>query len=258
MLVRGSTGEERSSVGRGPALTVVLLGVGFLALVATHWQERQVIGRIDVRGASSLSESAVRRVVDTLMHQRVDHLSFADVRTTVEELPYVRQASVYMSGIRSIVVDVVEREPVAHVVVEGGELRYVDGTGTVLPPAPIRSGHNIPVVTGVDVRKEQRELRRVIGVVNAVSEILDPHLRQSISEIRRDNTSGDVLIITDGLWWRVAASDVSQPANVLRKMSVFWTSMRKTLDVRSVAEFDLRWDRQVIVRYKRYGAPTRA
>ncbi|MCU0330732.1 MAG: FtsQ-type POTRA domain-containing protein [Candidatus Kapabacteria bacterium] len=239
-------------------MTVVLLGVGFLALVATHWQERQVIGRIDVRGASTLSESAVRSVVDTLMERRVDELSFADVRTFVERLPYIRQASVYMSGTRSLVVDVVEREPVAHVVIDGGELRYVDGTGAVLPGAPVRSGHNVPLVTGLDVSHERHDLKRVIGIVNAVSDIFDANLRQSISEVRRERQSGDVLILTDGLWWRVAASDVAHPEEVLRKMSVFWTTMRASLDVRSVAEFDLRWDRQVIVRYKGNGASTSA
>jgi cell division septal protein FtsQ len=256
--VRGSHWEERVAAGRGPALTVVLLGVGFLALVATHWQERQAIGRIDVRGASALSEAAVRRVVDTLLHHRVGRLSFADVRASVERLPYVQGASVFMAGTRDLVVEVVEREPVAHVVMGDGQLRYVDAAGTVLPRAEIRTGHNVPVIVGIGSEATKGQLEQVIGIVNVASSVLDPVLRQSISEIRRDTPSNDLLIVTDGIVWRVSASDCTAPQSVLRKMNVFWTSIRKTLDVRSVAEFDLRWDRQVVVRYKAGGTSSQA
>lgn len=244
--------EQQAGVRRRtPGLVVALLAVVFLALVASQWQGRQVIGRVIITGASGLSLAAVHMVVDTLADKSVRSISLADVREVVERLPYVRSASVHLSGVRDITVDVQERLPVAHVVVQGGELRYVDAEGTVLPPASVRTGHNVPILqSSQGDTLSKADVRTLAAMLVAAAQNLDPVLYQSISEVRLDGARQQAIVTTDEAVWRLPIRDVAVARQALADMDLFWKRTSARLNMTTVNEIDLRWRNQVIVRYK--------
>lgn len=253
MAVRGTKGEDngKGRVKSAPGLVVSLLAVVFVSLVAAQWQGRQQVDRVVVTGASGFSLTSVRTMVDTLIHKQARTLSLADIREMVERHPYVRSATVSRTGIHEITVDVHERMPVAHVVIDGGDLRYVDADGNVLPPATARMAHNVPVIQarrGTPLTSE--EIRSLAAMLVVATTTLDPVLYQAVSEVRYDRAHHTAELVTDNATWRI---DVREPSAALRgfaDMNVFWKQAGAHMNMATVDVIDLRWNHQVILRYK--------
>jgi len=254
VAVRGTNGEAEIK-GRqksAPGLMVSLLAVVFVSLVAAQWQGRQQVDRVVITGATGLSQSTIRTMVDTIVHKQARSLSLADIREMVERHPYVQTASVYRTGVHEITIDVHERMPVAHVVVTGGDLRYVDAHGTILPPAVVRTAHNVPVIQGVrgGVVLTNDEVKTVASMLVIASATLDPILYQAISEVRYDRRDHTAELITDDATWRVALSSPRETKRAFADLNVFWNQAGATINMASVDMIDLRWNHQVVLRYK--------
>lgn len=254
MAVRGTNGEAEIK-GReksAPGLMVSLLAVVFVSLVAAQWQGRQQVDRVVITGATGLSQTTIRTMVDTIVHKQARSLALADIREMVERHPYVRTASVYRTGVHEITVDVRERMPVAHVVVTGGDLRYVDAEGSILPPATVRTAHNIPVIqatrSGSILTSE--EVKLVAAMLVSASGTLDPVLYQAVSEVRYDRRTHSAELITDDARWRVGLGNAEETRRAFADMNVFWKQAGAAMNMTTVDVIDLRWNHQVILRYK--------
>jgi cell division septal protein FtsQ len=235
---------------RSSGLVVSLLCVVFLAFMAAQWHERQKVAHFSVAGATGLSRIAVQRAVDSLRYRSIKSLSLANIRKYVEAIPYVRNASVFFSGVREITVHVEERLPIAHVLYEDGSLRYVDQYGTVLPQAGERTAHNVPVLRTQDgTRLSQQDILRMSAILVSASQVLDTRLYQSISEIRINQTRSAVSMVTDETVWNLGRLSSERIQTALADMNVFWRDAANTINMCSVREVDLRWHHQVVLRY---------
>ena len=234
---------------RAPGIVVSLLAVVFLGLVATQWRDRQSISSINIHGATGLSINAVRAIADIFAGKQIETVSLADVREKVETLSYVRSAVVHLSGIRSLDVIISERMPVGHVVRSDGSLRYVDQTGAVLPEAPIRTSHNVPLVRSSNGSVlSPLELQKVVGLLMAAADILDPMLYQTISEMRYDHSTKQIVIVTDCTTWKIDSATDGAAVSAFADMNVFWKNTSSRVDLVHGTQIDLRWRHQVIVR----------
>ncbi len=239
-------GDRRSS-----GLVVALLGVTFLGFMATQWWERQIITDVVVNGASGLSRQAVVHVVDTLRARARKTLVLADVRNSVELLPYVKSACVYFSGVRTVTVDVQEREPIAHIMQPDGSLRYLDAEGTVLPDAGERTAHNVPLIgTASGKPLTAAEIQKLVAFIAMGRTTLHSALYQTISEVRLNTVRDCIEVVTDESRWCMAAKNVHGIRSALTDMNVFWLTTAASLVLANVAEIDLRWNHQVVLRYR--------
>ncbi|MDZ4746278.1 MAG: FtsQ-type POTRA domain-containing protein [bacterium] len=234
---------------RAPGIVVSLLAVVFLGLVATQWRDRQSVGTINIHGATGLSIKDVHVVADTFAGKTIETVSLADVREKLETLPYVRSAVVHLSGIRSLDIIINERMPVGHVVRADGSLRYVDQTGAILPEAPVRTSHNVPLVRSDDgTVLAAQDLQQVVALLMDASGILDPMLYQTISEIQYDRSSQQLVIVTDRTTWKIDGASDAAAVNAFADMNVFWKNTSTRVDLVHGTQIDLRWRHQVIVR----------
>lgn len=238
-------GEKRSS-----GLVITLLGVVFLGFMSSQWHERQVVTAITVEGASGLSQRAVELAVDTLLHRKIKNITLADVRDCVQGLPYVRSAAVCFSGVRNVSVVVDERIPVAHIVGADGTLNYVDATGTILPSADTRTAHNVPVLQSKNgSRLKADEISKIVAILVAGAGTLEPVLYQSISEVRFDQRMQTLDVVTDETTWRMGKMNVRAASQAFADMNVFWVQAASRLTASRIAEVDLRWKHQIVIRY---------
>lgn len=233
---------------RGPGVVMALCCIGFLALIASQWQGKQRFAGLAVRGATGLSERAIREAVDSFATKQYRDVVFADVRQAVERLPYVRRASVYVSGAHALTIDVEERMPIGHVVSADGSLRYVDAEGNVLPPPSQRVGFNVPLIRAVDDRAcTAEQMRAVAGLIVRAESTLDEGLFQSISEIVVDPATMRTEFRAGGITWKLPAGNTKAIAGTFADMNVFWKQASLRLPTEG-AIVDMRWKRQVIVR----------
>ncbi len=249
MTQRGSGIEARPEERRRSSGVVVsLLALTFASLAASQWQSKQTIERASIVGASDLSISSLQPIVDSCLKQKRQSLTLAEVRERVEAVPFVRSASVYFSSVRGITVEVEERRPVAHVVLGDGSLRYVDNTGTILPPGERRTMHCVPLIRmSANAAMQQEQLNAMVGVLNAAEETLETSLYQSISEVILER-DGSIRVLTDRATWRLGRPDATESRRAFADMNVFWDRMSSRPGIVLTTEIDLRWRHHVILR----------
>lgn len=248
--------ERESAIGsqptvhrRAPGIVVSLLALVFLGLVATQWRDRQSISHVSVEGATALSIKAVHAVADTFAGKRIDRVSLADVREQLETLPYVKSAIVHLSGIRTLDVSICERTPVGQVVNADGSLKYVDQHGTVLPDAPTRTSHNVPLVRSTNNSTlGPKEVQHVVALLVAAADMLDPMLYQTISEMRYDRATKQLVIVTDGTTWKLDSATEQAAFGAFADMNVFWKQTSSRDYLVHGTQIDLRWKHQVIIK----------
>lgn len=230
---------------------MALCCVGFLALVAGQWQDRQSFRGVAVLGATALSEAAIRNAVDSIAGKAQRDVAFADVRAVVERLPYVRTASVYISGEQALTIEVQERTPVAHMVLADGGLRYVDQDGTVLPLPDRRIGFDVPLIRTSDGGTcAAGDVRAIAAIVTEAQRRLDEGLYQSVSEVVINGATGAVDMVAGGTTWRLPSLKHLRVLGLRRTfgtMNTFWTLASQRLPATG-SVVDLTWNGQVIVR----------
>ncbi len=234
--------ENRRSSG----IAISLLIVVFLALFATHWHERQTIEQIEIAGATNLSALQVQAIANRCLSKPRSIVELADVRMKVEQIPFVKKATVHFSGIRNITVDVLERIPVAYVVQANGSLRLVDAEGILLPPTHAVRAFNIPLLRCTN-NLTNTTVRRAVQILNCAESTLQADLFQSISEVVIDG-DGSVVVLTDRLRWRLGRHDIERVSDAFADMNVFWSRTSSSRLAQSATEIDLRWKHHIVVR----------
>lgn len=99
-------------------------------------------------GNRYVSQVDVASAVGAGAEPNLFRLSLDGARRQVELIPWVRTASVRRIFPNHLMVDVVERTPVAYVN-SGGRLRLVDGDGVLLEK-PAEASFDFPVLSGID------------------------------------------------------------------------------------------------------------
>lgn len=240
--------EERRR-SSGVVLSVLILT--FISFAGVHWQQRQTVTAVHVSGVSSLSSVPVSVVMDSCLRVKRSDLSLADVRDKLERIPFVRSVHVYFDGVRSVMAEVVERRPVAHVVLPSGEVRYLDASGVLLPTSAVRTAHDIPVViSGLGGILSSATLRDVAELLETARRTLSTTLYESISEVRL--AGNRVTMYTQvGTWhlsmdsWEGTTCTPDQ-ADVFRTLNVF--AEQTGLRSGAMVDLDLRWNKHVVVR----------
>jgi len=223
-----------------PDWRVTGIGGAALAALALLWLSAPLvlnrmeffrIRRIEVSGARNHSPQAV---VDALMLGRRSSV-FDDLdgmRRRVARLPAVESAEVGRRLPGTLLVRVVETEPVALTPQRGGALIPIDLRGRPLPYDPAQAAPDVPIAATADSL-----LAGVLGVVREV----DPALFARLATGAR--VRDDVLLEADGrrLWFRGTAT----AEDVLAVTAVAEDLARKRRDWR---ELDGRFAGQIIVR----------
>ncbi len=195
--VRTPWWRPRSTFGRILLGTATVLVVGGLVTISVitrrfllhdaHFRIQSTAG-IESSGLGEVSRSEVLPVFGEDIGRNVFFVPLSERRKELEEIPWVRQATVMRFLPNRLSVSVVERTPVAFVR-EGTHIQLADADGVILdmPPAMMARHHySFPVLTGINERDSLAARRaRMALYLKFISE-LDAggqHQSEQISEI---------------------------------------------------------------------------
>lgn len=178
-------------VRRRGAMTIV--GAALL-LLAIWFAAPRLLGRLDyfhvqtvrLEGARLISPTAVLAALGTDTSASV-FVDPAELEAKVEAMPLVAAARVRRKLPGTLVVEIVERTPVALIATADG-FRGVDSAGTVLPIDPAVSAFDAPVVSPAAGKPDTAADRRVFNLLGAVR-ARDPDLFDAIEEVRRASST---------------------------------------------------------------------
>jgi cell division protein FtsQ len=225
------------------------LSVAFMA--ALYWGAYQVtiylrtaprfeVQKFSVLGARRIPESQVLAKSGLESGTNVFRLDLDEARSRVEELDWVRYASVQRVLPDQVVIKIVEREPAGLSRIQG-EIYQFDIDGKILDPDR-GSGSSFPVLDGLRPGDSDGNFRKV----ETYRKVLEELGQTSLSEIHITD-SGEVSVVSS-----------SDPLFVLLGMTDFRARWIKYLQLKpqiqqqypEAARVDLRFKNQVIIKMK--------
>ena len=238
---------------------VVIGGIVALVIAANRWAKKEGIESIRIVGRTILDSAEIMEqaaVPDTMPLQKID---LEAIERRVVEHPFIERASVYRGESGTLVVEIVERAPVAVTLVDGAPV-YLDSLGVPLPYRFSTAGFDLPVIAGVERnhpvgdagamrdRLDSARTREALAVLAEIR-LYDDRLYRQISEIRREGLGEYTLLTADGAV-PVRAGYAADIGGRLRKLDLFMTTVLAARGVGKARSIDLRWKGQVVVRWR--------
>mgnify|MGYP000005858598 CR=1 FL=1 len=238
----------------------VLAGIAGLAVLAAQWRESVVGVELAVSGIDITSEEQIRRAAGVTDTSVLAELDLLEIRRTVLENPFIKDAEVTRDPPRVLRIDVTERTPIA--VLLNVQMRdwLIDEDGYVLPAARSATVHDLPVLTGAEgiqelkpgVRVVEARVQKALQVLKYASHV-DRELLRLFSEINLSQRRDLVLYTLEG-GVPVLFGPHTRVEEKLRSFRAFWENVAMKYDPASLEYVDLRWRQQVVTRWRNTGA----
>lgn len=193
IAVRRAEGRRRLRAVAVVAIVVVLV-VTVLAVLASPLF---AIDDVRVEGAVYSDGRALAEVVDDLEGQPVLLADLDAAELRLEEIPWVRDARITRDFPDGVLVEILERQALAHVRGEDGRYRVIDVEGVVLD---VIDGVPIDYVEitgrGPDLRPGESVGSAVRGAAQ-LANALPPSLRRRVTSLAVDD-NGEISMVLDG------------------------------------------------------------
>ncbi len=251
-----SGATRRGNAGTRHVLLLAALGAGLAAATvwANLWKDDLRVRTVVVRGNAIVTEREIRDLAAVPTDQKLYAVDLFAIRGRVEKNAFLRSVSVNRDVPALITIDVEERVPVAAVAAD--RLLYLDEEGVLLPHTRSEKIFDIPVLTG-DIRSRDMIPGRLLftpGIraalrLLALARAFDDALYRRISEVHIDD-DGEMTIYTAEGGVPVFFGQGGMPAK-LAKLDAFWHTFVDHRGAAALEYIDLRFDDQVVVRWRR-------
>ena len=196
------------------------------------------VKKLSVSGLKRVDENQVIAKAGFEVGTNVFRVNLQEIRRRVEELQWVRHATVQRVLPDQIIIKVIEREPIGLARIQG-EIYQFDQDGKILDPDPVRVS-SFPILDGLRLDSEKDNLPKVLTYKRILEE-LGPN---SLSQIHI-NASGEVTV--------VSSSDpflVNLGTTDFRNRWIKYLQLKPQIERRYplAVRVDLRFKNQVIVR----------
>lgn len=248
---------------------IVIIGaVVGLVMVANRWSGHETLQSVRITGRGVLDSAEVISRAMITEGEPLQSLDLAAIEQGVASHPFIEKASVYRGENGTLVVEIVERAPVAATVIDG-KLLYIDSTGAILPQRFSRASIDLPLIQGIEAPPQRRlpasagsvsdsatgrirldsahtaEALEVMKTLRAYSDVL----YRQVSEVRRNPDGEYDFIMADG-GMKVILGERGELSRRLRKLDLFLTSVVAEKGASNIGTVDLRWRGQVVVQWK--------
>lgn len=230
------------------------IGAAFIVLASLSWQWKDSLKlqKVTVEGSFILPSKQVVALASVPSKAGLFGVDLMGVRSRLLKQPFIRSANINRQYPGTIVLTIAEREPIASL--SGGQIRYIDAAGMVLPYVNSPVAMDLPVISGLEGIQsvqagkviENEALSSAIEILQTAQRI-DSSMYHFISEIAMNRDRDVVLYSND-----VGVPIYMGQGDVVRKLvmlQTFWNTFVKTNDPERLRDIDLRFSDQVVVKW---------
>lgn len=266
-------GQKRVSVRRGTipkktatglAWTALAICIAFFCMAGVaalyhygehSWRFRIESGDdIDVTGIHNVTRAQVMEIMGGDIGRNIFFIPLSRRKAQLEQIPWVRSASVMRFAPTHIAVQIVERIPVAFARI-GSKIFLIDEVGTPMDLPIGKNKFSFPVILGMNANEPSSTRKARMKIYNELTSQLDSggaHYSQDLSEVDlsdlddvkvlANNAEGDVLVHLGS-------------SKYLERYKVYVAHVKEwRQQFEKVESVDLRYDRQIIVNPDSEGA----
>ncbi len=213
---------------------------------------------IDVTGIHNVTRSQVMEVMGSDIGRNIFFIPLTRRKAQLEQIPWVRSASVMRFAPNHIAVQIVERIPVAFARI-GSKIFLIDDIGTPMDLPTGKNKFSFPVILGMNSNEPPSTRKARMKIYNDLISQLDSdgaHYSQDLSEVDLSdlddvkvlaaNADGDVLVHLGS-------------SKYLDRYKIYVAHVKEwRQQFEKVESVDLRYDRQIIVNPDSEGAVKQA
>ncbi|MGH9512385.1 MAG: cell division protein FtsQ/DivIB [Terriglobales bacterium] len=270
-------GQRRVSVRRGTLPKKTVTGLAWTALAACvaffcmvgvaalyHYGEHSWRFRvessddIDVTGIHNVLRSQVMEIMGGDIGRNIFFIPLTRRKAQLEQIPWVRSASVMRFAPNRIAIRIVERTPVAFARI-GSKVFLIDEAGTPMDLPATRHAYSFPVILGMNSNEPSSTRMARMNIYSQVVGQLDSggaHYSQDLSEVDLSDLD-DVKVLANNAEGNVLVHLGS--SNYLERYKVYVAHINEwRQQFEKVDSVDLRYDRQIIVNPDSEGAVRQA
>lgn len=155
------------------------------------------VAKVEVRGVERMDEMPVYSLALSEIDRSMLSVDLAELRGRIMTLGWIKDARVTRRLPDTLIVDIVERQPVA-VWQQDGALSLVDAEGVVIERIDERSMPDLPLVVGPDANRRIAAMQRLLDAAPALQPLLAG--ATWVGDRRWDLTfqSGETLLLPEG------------------------------------------------------------
>ena len=194
-----------------------------------------------------------KKIIDKAFKENISNINTKNIIRLIEDHPYVLAARVSNHYPNKILIEIIEREPVA--ILQFDPLLMIDGDGTILPDLENYINYNIPVLTNFNFhetsyhKEKNISSDKVIDCVNWLKKIKKnySYLYENLSELKITSSDEIELILFDHPTYIYLGLDkINYRLEILKKFE----ETIKPNKISDYAYLDLRYKNQIVVKEK--------
>ncbi|MBC8322301.1 MAG: FtsQ-type POTRA domain-containing protein [Candidatus Marinimicrobia bacterium] len=209
---------------------------------------------IEIKGAFIIPADEYKESLAPVLGTSMNDINTRNMSLLLESHPFVHAARISKNYPNKIVVEIVERHPVAMLNMD--PLLYIDREGIVLPELGNVGEEIIPIMSGFNSARElypighQTVSQKVSESIALIDYIIEhfPYLYENLSEVTLNSNDEFVLILANYPTKVILGNERMEEK--IQILNSFEQSLPEEKGLHNFSSLDLRYNRQVIVKVK--------
>ena len=209
---------------------------------------------IEIKGAFIIPADEYMESLAPVLRTPMNDINTRNMSLLLESHPFVHAARISKNYPNKIVVEIVERHPVAMLNMD--PLLYIDREGIVLPELGNVGEEIIPIMSGFNSARElypighQTVSQKVSESIALIDYIIEhfPYLYENLSEVTLNSNDEFVLILANYPTKVILGNERMEEK--IQILNSFEQSLPEEKGLHNFSSLDLRYNRQVIVKVK--------
>ena len=227
---------------------LLIVGIGTIILFAIKWANEQKIESVSVVGNDLVSHGdLLSEVSDTLLNKSNSTIKLKNIEKLLKQNPYIQESYITHKNLNEINVEIKERVPVAALVLENGNLAFIDGDINILPYRLYDNMPDVPIIRGVFLNGRIDStgiLGSLVLLTKINTEELD-YLSTLISEIDYNINTKNFKLITSETGTVVMLGTIKDLELKINKLDSYWKNALLSSENKP-KYIDLRWANHII------------
>lgn len=229
-------------------MIMIFVVIGGLVISANTFTGSSRIDSITVEGNLIVPDKEYFDCL-TIFDSPKPNVTLSQIKEEIKSHPYVDDIELYHKSSGRVVVEIVEKRPIAILVGSDGNFDYVDSDGNILAYKVYRNSESLPLIRKINLgeKKSASKLESAVRLIKSLKNYKDKALYEQTSEIIYDRTVDGFNIIFGDHSKKVCMGSNRNIDDKMEKLSAYYRQ-HLIKGNKEIASLDLRWANQLIVK----------
>ncbi|MCI0706512.1 MAG: FtsQ-type POTRA domain-containing protein [Ignavibacteriae bacterium] len=244
---------EKSGRRKKFLLIGLLIVIGGLIVWSNVWKSNLTVSEVTVEGNRIVDANEILQLAHITEGALMYNIELTEIQKNVSSNFFIKDAIVERDLPSTIHIQVIERSPM--VMVNRGQIQYLDEDGVVLPHSISKETFDLPILSGLPAGVSLKagtavthvDVQEALDILIA-SRSVSNEMYHMISEIRlRDG--GDIVLYAAERGVPIIFGR-GEAASKMVRLETFWNEVVRQRGAQQLLYVDLRFDDQIVVRWK--------